>query len=303
MSIKVLKNEIIYNLDHYAKVYPNRDKSILCLADVQGDYDSLCFDSNRELNIVFKLIKSAFKEKQTEDITIDLDELHQTLSKEVTIDQDELKKMFDKYYNPEFENRRYDPPEHAEEENEWPAEHQQPWPDPWSSLDEEGERDTLPEEHEEAQDADEEIEMEELADPDEFTDEDEEVNTDMSDDSSEQVGPFNNPNLGLRLEDMISPITLDAATLPNRVTINGVDLEDRIREEITNQLASQLDGEIENRLTSTPAFQDLYSRQFAEAEEDRCRLEELTRRNQRLEEQLQDLRNMVFDRILADQNN
>ena len=56
----IRKNNVIYNLNKYAKVFRNEDNFALCLADVQGDYDSIYFDSEREMNEAFDAITRHF---------------------------------------------------------------------------------------------------------------------------------------------------------------------------------------------------------------------------------------------------
>ena len=294
MSVKVLKDEIIYNLDLYAKVYPNREQSILCLADVQGDYDSLYFDSDKELNLAFKFIKSAFKEKQTEETIIDLDDLHETLSKEIKPDKVNLKKMLrdlERSGEINIDNIRYNPPEHfeeaeqdtPEEENEWPAEQPQPWPDPWPHLDEDEELGNAPEEHEEAMEEEEEVLP------------DEEVMAD----------PFNNPDVGQPLGNLAEQfgfageqILAVDADHQNHI----VGLEDQIREEITNQLGQDLDRFLAGSLT-LQEIQDLEARNAAEDRRRDNYLDELRVRNQMLEQQVNELRNIIYTRLANEQNN
>ena len=57
----VIKNGIMYNLNSYAKVYPSTDRCALCLADVQGDFDTIDFDTNKSLQEAFSLIINYFK--------------------------------------------------------------------------------------------------------------------------------------------------------------------------------------------------------------------------------------------------
>lgn len=75
----VRKNGIMYNLNSYAKVYPSKDRCALCLADVQGDFDTIDFNTNKSLEEAFRLIINFFKmpdnKKNKEDNIIDLDEI------------------------------------------------------------------------------------------------------------------------------------------------------------------------------------------------------------------------------------
>lgn len=75
----VRKNGILYNLNLYAKVFPDKDRCVLCLADVQGDFDTIDFNNKRELEQAYDLIIKFFKmsdrkKKKEEDNILDLDE-------------------------------------------------------------------------------------------------------------------------------------------------------------------------------------------------------------------------------------
>lgn len=75
----VRKNGILYNLNLYAKVFPDKDRCALCLADVQGDFDTIEFNNKRELEEAYDLIIKFFKmsdrkKKKEEDNILDLDE-------------------------------------------------------------------------------------------------------------------------------------------------------------------------------------------------------------------------------------
>ena len=56
----IRKNNIIYNLDHYAKVYPHKDSKTLCLANVQGDFDEIKFATAEEAVNAFNIITNHF---------------------------------------------------------------------------------------------------------------------------------------------------------------------------------------------------------------------------------------------------
>lgn len=74
----VRKNGILYNLNLYAKVFPDKERLALCLADVQGDFDTIDFKSQEELNDAFNLIIKFFKQSNRKknkeaDNILDLD--------------------------------------------------------------------------------------------------------------------------------------------------------------------------------------------------------------------------------------
>lgn len=118
--MKVRKNNIIYNLEHYAKVYPNPDRCALCLANVQGDYDTIDFEDEDKMNFAFSLITRYFINNSDTTLPemICLDNLSWGDSVNENVDKDtSVQNILNAYNDMVHEHRRRDEEEYQEQED------------------------------------------------------------------------------------------------------------------------------------------------------------------------------------------
>lgn len=118
--MKVRKNNIIYNLEHYAKVYPNPDRCALCLANVQGDYDTIDFEDEDKMNFAFSLITRYFINNSDTTLPemICLDNLSWGDSVNENVDKDiSVQNILNAYNDMIHEHRRSDEEEYQEQED------------------------------------------------------------------------------------------------------------------------------------------------------------------------------------------
>ena len=130
----VRKNGILYNLNIYAKVFPDKDRSALCLADVQGDFDTIEFNNKRELEQAYDLIIKFFKmsdrkKKKDEDNILDLDESQPVFRDEKVRPSEEVLREI----NP-WESRIPDPLRDNTLQNPWRDPLSDPLANPGESL-------------------------------------------------------------------------------------------------------------------------------------------------------------------------